>query len=32
MIVEAIVTEELVQEQFNFPVLQSLHLNLVSLG
>ena len=32
MIVEATVTEELVQEQFNFPVLQSLHLNLVSLG
>jgi hypothetical protein len=32
MIVEAVVTQKLVQEQFDFPVLQAFHMNLVSLG
>lgn len=32
MIVEAAVPQKLVQEQFDFLVLQSLDLNLVSLG
>jgi hypothetical protein len=32
MIVEATVAQKLVQEQFDFFVLQSFYLNLVSLG
>ncbi len=32
MIVKTIVTQKLVQEQLNFPVLQAFHLNLVSLS
>ena len=32
MIVEAVVAEKLVQEQFDFLVLQPFHLNPVSLG
>ena len=32
MRVEAVVTQKLVQEQFDFLVLQSFYLNLVSLG
>ena len=32
MIVKTTVSQKLVQEQLNFPVLQAFHLNLVSLG
>jgi hypothetical protein len=32
MIVEGVVAEKLVQEQFDFLVLQPFHLNLISLG
>jgi hypothetical protein len=32
MIVQAVVAQKLVQEQFDFLVLQAFHLNLVSLG
>ncbi len=32
MIVQAVVAQKLVQEQFDFPVLQAFNLNLVSLG
>lgn len=32
MIVKTIVSQKLVQEQLNFPMLQTFHLNLVSFG
>ena len=32
MMVKTIVSQKLVQEQLNLPVLQAFHLNLVSLG
>jgi hypothetical protein len=31
MLVEAVVAQKLVQQKFDFPVLQAFHLNLVSL-